>query len=74
MQMADALVSILIPAYNAAEFVEEAVGSALAQTYPNLEIVVVNDGSTDATGVILSALFAASIPIIMFTRHHNRSI
>lgn len=56
MGMADAVVSILIPAYNAAEFVEEAVGSALTQTYPHLEVVAVNDGSTDPTGTILDAI------------------
>jgi glycosyltransferase involved in cell wall biosynthesis len=42
--------SVVIPAYNAAEFLQEAVESALAQDVADSEILVVNDGSTDDTG------------------------
>ena len=43
------LVSIIIPAYNAGSWVGQAIQSALAQTWPHKEIIVVNDGSTDRT-------------------------
>lgn len=49
------LVSICMAAYNAEDFVTEALDAALAQTWPNLEIVVVDDGSTDRTPYILDA-------------------
>jgi glycosyltransferase involved in cell wall biosynthesis len=40
-------VSIVIPVYNGSNFLREAIDSALAQTYPNIEIIVINDGSSD---------------------------
>jgi PST family polysaccharide transporter len=43
------LVSILVPAYNAEEWIADTIHSALAQTWPNKEIIVVDDGSQDAT-------------------------
>ena len=47
-------VSIVVPAFNAAEYIAETMDSLLAQDYPDLDIVAVDDGSTDATGVILA--------------------
>jgi len=49
------LVSIVIPVFNGANYVKEAIDSALAQTYKNLEIIVVNDGSSDDTEKIVKS-------------------
>ncbi len=48
------LVSVVMPAYNAEKYIGEAITSVLKQTYPNYELVIVNDGSTDNTGNIIS--------------------
>jgi len=50
------IVSIIIPAYNAAEYITETVQSAMASSYPYLEIIIVNDGSTDDTQLIINQI------------------
>lgn len=52
---ASPLVSFITPAYNAERFLGAAISSALTQTYPNVEIVVTDDGSTDRTAEIARA-------------------
>jgi glycosyltransferase involved in cell wall biosynthesis len=48
-RLAEPKVSILIPCYNAARWIQQAIQSALDQTWPNKEVVVVDDGSTDGS-------------------------
>ncbi|TAH69975.1 MAG: glycosyltransferase family 2 protein [Anaerolineaceae bacterium] len=46
------MVSIIIPAYNVEKYLEECLESVINQTYKNIEIILINDGSTDSTGKI----------------------
>jgi len=57
------LVSVVIPAYNAAHFIRTAVDSVLAQTWPHREVLVIDDGSTDDTTRALQA-YGEAIRII----------
>ena len=52
------LVSIVVPCYNVSSHVEKCIASLLAQTYPNLEIIAVNDRSSDDTGAVLDRIAA----------------
>ena len=47
------LISVIIPAYNAQAFIAQTLESVIAQTYSNLEILVVDDGSSDRTAEII---------------------
>lgn len=49
----DALISVIIPAYNIERYIARTLDSLLEQSYENLEIIVVNDGSKDGTGAII---------------------
>lgn len=49
----EALISVVIPAYNIEDYISKTLDSVLAQTHQNLQIIVVNDGSKDDTGKIL---------------------
>ena len=48
--MCEPLISVIVPAYNAEAFLDQCLESIVAQSYSHLEILVVDDGSTDGTG------------------------
>ena len=58
------LVSICIPCHNAAPYIGAALDSVLSQTWKHLEIIVVNDGSTDGTDVILEQYRESGVRVI----------
>lgn len=65
------LVSVLIPCYNVERYVEESVLSILNQTYSNLEIIAINDCSSDGTGEILQKLAIRDPRIKVVTNEAN---
>ena len=65
--MSKKLVSVVIPAYNCADTICEALESVFNQTYSNLEIIVINDGSTDETKHILQEFSSK----IIYLEHEN---
>ena len=62
------LVTIVTPTYNQAEYLSETIDSVLAQDYPNIEYIVIDDGSSDETGLVLER-YAGKVTII---RQENR--
>lgn len=58
------LISVVIPAYNCAQYLQESLNSILTQTYKPIEVIVVNDGSTDNTDQILSSIKDSRLKVI----------
>jgi glycosyltransferase involved in cell wall biosynthesis len=69
----DRLVSVIVPAFNAADTVCDTVRSALDQTHRNLEVIIVDDGSTDQTQVVASCL-VESDPRVRYIRKDNGGV
>ncbi len=65
------LMSIAIPAYNSAEYIGDTIESLLAQTYGNLEIVIVDDNSSDETYSVIEKYAAADSRIRIFKNEKN---
>jgi len=65
------LVSVVLPVYNGELFLAEAIDSILAQTYGNLELIIVNDGSTDSTSYIVRSY---NDPRIRYYEQTNQGI
>jgi glycosyltransferase involved in cell wall biosynthesis len=63
------LISVIIPVYNGEKFITEAIESCLSQTYNNLEIIVIDDGSTDQSGKVVNAY-----PMVQYFHRSNSGV
>ncbi|NJN08500.1 MAG: glycosyltransferase [Richelia sp. RM1_1_1] len=60
------VISVIIPAYNAAKTIQETVMSVLNQTFSNLELIVINDGSQDSTLEVLSSIKDSRLQVFFY--------
>ena len=58
------LVSVVVPVYNSERYVSECVESILQQNYKNIELLLINDGSTDSSGMILRSLESDKVRVV----------
>ncbi|MFA5493687.1 MAG: glycosyltransferase [Porticoccaceae bacterium] len=68
------LVSVIVPAWNAASFIGECLASAIAQDHADLEILVIDDASSDATADRVATLAAADARISLIRHASNRGV
>jgi glycosyltransferase involved in cell wall biosynthesis len=67
------LVTVIIPAYNYARYLPQAIGSVLSQTCPDFELVIVDDGSTDNTAEVVKPFLKAD-PRVRYTYQNNAGL
>ena len=65
------LISVIVPVYNVEDYLEECINSILSQTYANLEILIVDDGSTDSSLAILQEFSQRDNRITIFTKENG---
>lgn len=68
---ADPLVSVIVPIYNVEDYLEECVRSIIAQSYRKLEIVLVDDGSEDRSGLICDELAAIDDRVVAYHKENG---
>lgn len=69
----EALVSIIIPIYNVEKYIDECIKSVINQTYRNLEIILINDGSTDSSYDICKKYSETDYRIILLNKENRGS-
>lgn len=66
-------VSVIIPAFNVEKYVEECLNSVLNQSYPNIEIILIEDGSTDKTPFILKQ-YEDNSRVVLLQNESNKGV
>ncbi len=69
--MTEKLISVIIPAFNAERYIGQALESVVSQTYQNWEIIVTNDGGTDATGRMVSEFARQTTHNVILLEHEQ---
>ena len=72
IKMKNPLVSVLMLTYNRASYITEAINSVLSQTYKSLELIIIDDGSTDGTSLIVASFNDSRIKYIQ--HHENKGL
>lgn len=67
-------ISVIVPAYNSESTIERCLKSLIKQTYNNMEIIVINDGSTDKTDEIIRRIVAENFDKIKYISRENKGI
>lgn len=68
------MISIIIPAYNASRYLAQCVDSCLAQTYKDIELIIVNDASTDSTLAVCNACVQRDKRVRVINKLHNDGV
>ena len=64
-------ISIIIPAYNVEKYIDKCITSVINQTYDNIEAIIVNDGSTDNTALIIEKYSEVDNRIIVVNKENS---
>jgi biofilm PGA synthesis N-glycosyltransferase PgaC len=69
-------VSILVPCFDETANAAETIGAAMAQNYPNFEVIAINDGSRDDTGAVLNELMAQhpNLRVVQLTKNQGKAM
>lgn len=71
IRVMDKLISVIVPVYNVSQYLRQCVDSILSQSYQNLEVILVDDGSTDSSGIICDQYAQADNRIIVIHKENG---
>ena len=69
--METALISVIVPVYNVAQYLEKSIASIQQQTYKNLEIILVDDGATDESGRLCEQIAEQDERVLVYHKENE---